>query len=161
MAARYISYHRRRLVTRATPLPVELAAPLTNFFTDEVLSKAKLVHATMPEPVLYPLVRLFGIKGMLSMSAIGAITLVDVVAYPDEIDHSTLFHELVHVVQYRVLGLKEFARLYVRGFLENGGYMGIPLERQAYELARRFDARPEKIFSVEEDVIRRHADGRL
>lgn len=60
---------------------------------------------------------------------------------------------------YKVLGLKTFARLYVRGFLEGGGYDGIPLERQAYVLGRHFDLRPEKIFSVEEDVIRRYADG--
>jgi hypothetical protein len=58
-------------------------------------------------------------REVLRMSSIGAITLVDVVAYPAELDTGTLFHELlVHVVQYRVLGLKQFARLYVRGFLE-------------------------------------------
>jgi hypothetical protein len=103
----------------------------------------------------------FGIRGLLEMSSIGAITLVDVVAYSDELDRSTIFHELVHVVQYRVLGLKRFAQLYVKGFLEGGGYDGIPLEQQAYELGARFDRRPEDKFSVEEDVIRRHADGRL
>ena len=159
MAARYIAHHRGRLIPRAAPIRHDLARPLRGFFPDEVLSQTLLVQATMPEPILYPLVRLFGIKGMLEMSSICAITLMDVVAYPNELDGSTLFHELVHAVQYRVLGLKEFARLYVRGFLERGGYEGIPLERQAYELGRRFDLQPEEIFSVEEDVIRRHADG--
>ena len=159
MAARYICHHRQRLISRAVPISDDLVTPLRGFFRDEVLGQTLLVQATMPEPILYPLVRLFGIKGMLEMSSIGAITLMDVVAYPDELDGSTLFHELVHIVQYRVLGLKEFARLYVRGFLENGGYEGIPLERQAYELGERFDTGPERIFSVEEDVIRRYADG--
>jgi hypothetical protein len=159
MAARYIAHHRRRLIPRAAPMRDDLVTSLRGFFPDEVLSQTLLVQATMPEPLLYPLVRLFRIKGMLEMSSIGAITLMDVVAYPDELDDSTLFHELVHVVQYRVLGLKKFALLYVRGFLENGGYDGIPLERQAYELGERFDTRPERIFSVEEDVIRRYADG--
>ena len=115
----------------------------------------------MPDPILYPLVRVFGIKGMLQMSSIGAITLLDVVAYPEELDSSTLFHELVHVVQYRVLGWKEFARLYVRGFLERGGYEGIPLERQAYQLGTRFDRWPKGLFSVEEEVIRWHSAGKL
>jgi hypothetical protein len=68
------------------------------------------------------------------MSAIGAITLVDVIAYPEKMNRRILFHELVHAVQYRVLGLRQFARLYVTGFLNGGGYEGIPLERQAYEL---------------------------
>jgi hypothetical protein len=115
----------------------------------------------MPEPILYPLVKILGIAGLLEMSSIGAITLVDVVAYPEELDCGTLFHELVHVVQYRVLGLKRFAELYVKGFLSGGGYEGIPLERQAYELGARFDSDPRQAFSVEEDVIRRHEAGLL
>jgi len=159
MAARYIAHHRRRLTPLGTPISAARAILLRGFFPGPVLSETHLVRATMPEPVLYPLVRLFGIKGPLEMSDIGAITLVDVVAYPDEIDPNTLFHELVHVVQYRVLGLRKFAQLYVRGFLEGGGYREIPLERQAYELGRRFERCREEIFSVEEDVIRRFADG--
>jgi hypothetical protein len=161
MAARYIAHHQRRLAGQGKPIPRDMRISLRDYFPAAVLTETKIVQATMPEPILYPLVRLFGIRGILEMSAIGAITLVDVVAYPEELDRGTLFHELVHVVQYRVLGLKRFAQLYVKGFLEEGGYMGIPLERQAYELGRRFERDSGKVFSVEEDVIRRHADGRL
>jgi hypothetical protein len=155
MTARYIAYHRRRLGAQGTSIPGELLTSFHQYFPPAVLAETRIVRATMPEPWLYPLVGLFGIKGLLEMSSIGAITLVDVVAYPDELDRQTLFHELVHVVQYRVLGLKQFARLYVTGFLKGGGYEGIPLERQAYELGARFEREPEKVFSVEEDVIRR------
>jgi len=95
------------------------------------------------------------------MSSIGAITLVDVIAYPAGMDRSTLFHELVHAVQYRVLGLQKFARLYVTGFLNGGGYDGIPLERQAYELEERFSRDPRTVFSVENDVLERLQAGRL
>ena len=104
---------------------------------------------------------MLGVKGVLEMSSIGAITLVDLIAYPDRISRSTLFHELVHVVQYQVLGLRRFADLYVCGFLNHGGYDGIPLERQAYELENRFSRNPKKIFSVEEDVVRRLKGGLL
>ncbi len=161
MTARYIDYHRRRLAPKAASIPQEVRASLQNHFSPAVLAETRIVRATMPEPMLYPLVGLFGIKGLLEMSSIGAITLMEVVAYPDELDRDTLFHELVHVVQYRVLGLRRFARLYVQGFLAGGGYEGIPLERQAYELGARFESRPEDIFSVEEDVIRRLETGRL
>jgi hypothetical protein len=37
-------------------------------------------------------------------------------------DYGLLFHELVHVEQYRQLGIPRFAELYVRGFLSGGGY---------------------------------------
>ena len=161
MAARYITHHRQRLAPHGIAISAEIAARLRGFFTEEVLSGTRIVRATMPEPVLYPLVRAFGIKGILEMSAVGAITLVDVVAYPGDIDLDTLFHELVHVVQFRVLGLREFARLYVRGFFKAGEYDGIPLERQAYALGERFERHPEQIFSVQQEVIRRYADGRL
>ncbi len=142
-------------------IPDHMVATMRPYFPESILAQTRIVQARMPDPVLYPLVRLFGIKGMLEMSAIGAITLIDVVAYPDELDPGTLFHELVHVVQYRVLGWKQFARLYVRGFLERGGYEGIPLERQAYQLGAWFDREPKGIFSVEEEVIRWHSAGKL
>jgi hypothetical protein len=54
-----------------------------------------------------------------------------------------------------VLGLRRFAELYVRGFLNGGGYEGIPLEGQAYELEERFSGNPKTKFSVEDDVNRR------
>jgi hypothetical protein len=55
---------------------------------------------------------------------------------------SLLFHELVHVVQFRLLGVQRFARLYTRGFLSTGSYLGIPLERCARDLESRFAIDP-------------------
>jgi hypothetical protein len=63
-----------------------------------------------------------------------------------------LFHELVHVEQYRQLGIERFASLYVRGFLAGGGYDGIPLELNAYSLGERFARDPAGRFSVSEVV---------
>lgn len=161
LTARYIAYHRRRLLAQSMAIPDQTIAPLRAFFPASVLAETRIVQARMPDPILYPLARVFGIKGLLKMSSIEAITLVDVVAYPEELDPGTLFHELVHAVQYRVLGLKQFARLYVRGFLEGGGYEGIPLERQAYQLGTRFGRWPKGLFSVEEEVIRWHTAGKM
>jgi hypothetical protein len=41
------------------------------------------------------------------------------------------------MVQYRLLGVEEFARLYVLGYL-HGGYDGTPLEICAYQLDGKF-----------------------
>lgn len=161
LTASYIAYHRKRLVRDSATISRATQTRLRGFFPDAVLAETRIIQAVLPQPILYPLVKALGIKGLLEMSSISAITLVDVVAYPERLDHSTLFHELVHVVQYRVLGLKRFAELYVKGFLSGGGYGGIPLERQAYELGAHFDREPDKIFSVEEDVIRRNEAGLL
>ena len=161
MTARYISRHRTRLMDGAAPIELTTRNKLRGFFPEVALSETRIIRTVMPEPAFYPMVRMLGIPGLLEMSTIRAITLVDVVAYPEELDLNTLFHEFVHVVQYRVLGLKRFAELYVRGFLCGGGYGRIPLEQQAYELGERFEANPGQVFSVEDDVIRRHRSGLL
>ena len=64
----------------------------------------------------------------------------------------SLFHELVHVVQYSQLGLHEFAAKYVTRFLTGGSYEAIPLEMNAYELDARFASAPLNGFSVETEV---------
>ena len=66
-----------------------------------------------------------------------AITFDDVVVFHDPLTPQLIFHEMVHVLQYRLLGIEEFARLYVRGYLQ-GGYDGTPLEVCAYQLDGRF-----------------------
>lgn len=60
-----------------------------------------------------------------------------------------LFHELVHVAQYEVLGVDEFVCQYVQGYAANGFvYERIPLEVAAYNLGGKFLAAPRVRFSV-------------
>lgn len=67
-----------------------------------------------------------------------------------------LFHECVHVVQYRLLGLEGFVAEYARGWVASGWqYRQIPLERDAYELQRRFRDAPRAAFPVEAEVAAR------
>ena len=71
---------------------------------------------------------------------------------------SLLFHEMVHVVQYRLLGMEGFLRFYVTGWAENGfEYRAIPLERDAYDLQHRFEENAAAAFSVRDEVVRRLA----
>ena len=72
-----------------------------------------------------------------------------------------LFHELVHVEQYRQLGIPRFSELYVRGFLNGGSYEAIPLEVNAYSFEDRFRRDPQRGFSVEAEVTQWLAEGRL
>ncbi len=72
-----------------------------------------------------------------------------------------LFHELVHVEQYRQLSIPRFAELYGRGFLNGGSYDAIPLEVNAYTLEGRFRSDPRRVFSVQQEVARWAAEGHL
>lgn len=51
------------------------------------------------------------------------------------------FHELVHVVQWRLLGPERFIAAYAAG-LEAFGYRDSPLEATAYDLEEKFKATP-------------------
>jgi len=62
-------------------------------------------------------------------------------------DESLHFHELVHVIQWRLLGPEKFLALYAVG-LERFGYRKSPLEVMAFNLQHRFQ-REAKPFNVE------------
>jgi hypothetical protein len=67
-------------------------------------------------------------------------------------DESVHFHELVHVVQWQVLGPRDFLLLYAAGVAESG-YRACALETMAYDHQRRFDAGGPP-YSVEAEVWR-------
>jgi hypothetical protein len=69
------------------------------------------------------------------------------------LDESLHFHELVHVVQWRILSPERFLWLYADG-LDRFGYRNSPLEVIAYDLQNRFDGGG-KPFDVEAEVRRR------
>jgi len=49
-----------------------------------------------------------------------AITFNNIIVSHGPLSVQVLFHELVHVEQYRQLGVDEFASVYVNGFLSGG-----------------------------------------
>jgi hypothetical protein len=65
-------------------------------------------------------------------------------------DESAHFHELVHVIQWQMIGPREFLLQYAAG-LARHGYLGSPLEKMAYAHQRRFDA-DSPSYSVEAEV---------
>jgi hypothetical protein len=70
-----------------------------------------------------------------------------------------LFHGLVHVVQYAVLGQERYLDLYVRAFVQTGNYTSVPLEMQAFQLDHRYTDDPGNPFSVEDEVRKWSDDG--
>jgi hypothetical protein len=65
-----------------------------------------------------------------------------------------VFHELVHVVQYSVLGVDEFVEQYATGLIASRDYHAIPLELVAYECQARFIDNRAQAFSVQ-DVVQK------
>jgi hypothetical protein len=100
----------------------------------------------VPNPEFYPMLRNLGFKNLPDQSTMAAITFCDVVVSHEPFSNGLLFYELVHVEQYRQLGIPHFAELYVRGFLNGGSYEAIPLEVNAYSLEDRFRRDARHIF---------------
>jgi hypothetical protein len=153
----------QRLVYRplGKVLPEPTVARLSPYFDPALLKKVHLlmVPALENPDFLEDYRASFADKGLplLDFSGFSGITLVDTIllvdGFPGADPTATLFHELVHAVQYELLGPEKFVELYILGWVNQGfNYAAIPLEMDAYELQNRFEADPEDRFSVREEV---------
>ena len=144
---------REKALPFAVPLSPLQKASMDGFFVPEVLDTTRLLvvgGARVENPPFYPQLCQRGFTNLPHFSA--AMTFCDVVVSHQPFSDGLLFHELVHVEQYRQLGIARFAWLYGSGFLFCGGYNGIPLEINAYRLGDRFESSPLTRFSVMDEV---------
>jgi len=164
LVAEFITTQRDKALPPALPLSPEQRAAMDGFFLPQVLDGTRLLvlgDIRVRNPAFYPALRGMGFENLPNFSQMAAITFSDTVVSHGAFTESLLFHELVHVEQYRQLGIRQFAELYVRGFLSGGGYDGIPLEKNAYQLGDWFETTPHLRFSVADEVSRWVAEGRF
>jgi hypothetical protein len=136
---------------KAQPVASLGFARLPRYFTPTTLATAKVVAvAVVPLPPLTAL-GLSGFADFEQMDASGITYLNTFFVQADlQKDERVHFHELVHVVQWALLGPERFLAMYADG-LERFGYRNSPLEAMAYRLDSRFH-RGGAPFSVEQVV---------
>lgn len=164
LVAQYITAQREKYTPRAVSLSPQQKAAVAGFFSPQLLDSTRLLvlqRERVANPDFYPMLRSLGFNNLPDQSAMSAITFCDVVVSHGPVSNGLLFHELVHVEQYRQLGIPRFSDLYVRGFLTGGSYEAIPLEVNAYTLGGRFEQNPAGQFSVADEVRSWLAEGRL
>jgi hypothetical protein len=115
----------------------------------------------VPNPSMYSMAKMMGIRNLPDFSDMAAITFVDVIVSHEEFTDALLFHELVHVTQYGQMGVKEFAARYVNGFIQGGSYEEIPLEKNSYLLEERFSKDAARVFSVDDEVRQWREAGKI
>jgi len=153
--ANYIREQGLAFVDRAANLPPVLRVQLNPFFRADLLNEARVVvlkDKRVANPTFYPMLQELGFTNLPDFGGMAAITFNDVIVSHETLTPTLLFHEPVHVEQYRQLGVDRFAELYVRGFVEGGSYEAIPLEINAYGLEGKFHKEPHREFSVEQEV---------
>lgn len=153
--AEYIASQRERFRSRSARLSAVQEAAIAAFFRADLLGTAQIVvleKEKIGNPDFYAMLRGLGFSNLPDFAHMAAVTFQDVVVSHEPFSDGLLFHEFVHVEQYRQLGVSRFAKLYVQGFLNGGGYEGIPLEVNAYDLGARYEMHPGRAFSVEAEV---------
>jgi hypothetical protein len=155
LVSTYIQGQRQNFVGRASNLPSMLHGQMNGFFRPEILHSTHILalqDERVRNPDFYPMLRALGLKDLPEFDTMAAITFEDVIVSHEAFTAPLVFHELVHVEQYRQLGIARFSELYVRGFLLAGSYEAIPLELNAYGLEGVFRQTPHRRFSVEDEV---------
>jgi hypothetical protein len=164
MVEDYIINGQKKYAPQAVPLTDAQRNAMQPFFPAAVLDSTRLcvLHGTrVSNPSMYAMAKMMGIRNLPDFAEMAAITFVDVIVSHQEFGEAPLFHELVHMVQYAQLGLKEFAARYVNGFVQGGSYEEIPLEKHAYALESRFSQNATQVFSVDDEVRQWREAGKL
>jgi hypothetical protein len=155
LLAQYILSQQVRHAPRAIPLSAEQKGAMAGFFLPQLIDDTRLLvlrGERVANPEFYPMFRNLGFNNLPDQSTMAAITFSDKVVSHVHFTDALLFHELVHVEQYRQLGIPRFAELYVLGFVNGGSYEAIPLEVNAYALGGRYENNHAQHFSVAEEV---------
>jgi hypothetical protein len=164
LVANYIRAQRELYAARTSALPTELRVQMNGFFRPDLLNTTRalvLKGERVANPDFYPMLQELGFQNLPDFRTMAAITFKDVVVSHEPFSAPLLFHELVHVEQYRQLGVDQFAGLYVEGFLSGGGYEGIPLEVNAYALEAIFRGTHHRPPAVENEVAMWIREGRF
>jgi hypothetical protein len=128
-----------RTATKSAATVASLSVPgLFRCYPTEILECTRVVVC---DEICYPPLHEFGLEEFKALNEIhwSGITYNDVYFLRRDIACPALhFHELVHVVQYRRLGVERFLWAYSVG-LALHGYESSPLEKMAYDLQLEFE----------------------
>jgi hypothetical protein len=128
---------------------------LAPFFSADILAAVRIVEMKgrrVSKPSFYQQARKLGIVNLPDLTHMTSLTFEDVVVFNDKLTERSLFHALVHAVQFRILGIQDYVDRFVRAFLRTQSHFNVPLEAHAFTLECKFAGEPTRQFSVEEQV---------
>ncbi len=160
---RWVKEQRQAFRSRGRALPATDRAQFLPFFEESLLQEVRLVAVPAlenpgfledyREDLSEKAIPLLDFSGMAAITFVDTILVVD--SFLREPAGGLIFHELVHAVQYDLLGPDKCVELYILGWVNQGfNYAAIPLEMDAYELQNRYEADPADQFSVSAEVSR-------
>jgi hypothetical protein len=156
-AVAWMQQQRNKYRPLSNPLSEPEKIQLRPFFPTEIVDGLRIkdvsqAGATIPYPPFYERVRAGGSRVVPDAAHMTAIPFVDVGLFNRQPTLRTVFHTLVHVTQFSVLGLESVMKGYFKALNESGLWMVVPYEEQAYTLDARYTKDPSDIFSVEAEI---------
>jgi len=151
----YLREQREFYLHSAKPLTPQQKALMWPSFSPGLLDQVKIVElkgARVPNPPFYDEARAMGFVNLPEVTHMHALTFIDVIVFNQKPTERSLFHALVHAVQFEVLGLERYAELFVRSFVNTKLHFSVPLEAHAFSLESKFVGSPAHRFSVEDQV---------
>ncbi len=155
LVSSFLREQRERYFHSAAPLTGHHKALMWPYFSSALLDRVKIVEldgSRVPNPPFYEEARALGFANLPDVTHMHALTFLDVVVFNERITERTLFHGLVHAVQFDLLGLERYSDLFVRSFVKTKLHFSVPLEAHAFSLESKFLGSPAQRFSVEDQV---------
>lgn len=159
----YLRQQRDHYLVDARPLEHQHKAGMWPYFSSTLLDQIRVVELKgqrVSQPSFYAEARAQGFDDLPEITHMESLTFVDVVVFNERLTERSLFHALVHGVQFQILGIERYTELFVQSFLRTRTHFTVPLEAHAFALTSMFLRPSPERFSVEERVLRWVADDR-
>jgi hypothetical protein len=152
----YLREQRDHFLPSGVPLSNHQKALMWPYFSAALLDRVRIVElegkTRVPNPPFYEEYKALGFVNLPEVTHMHSVTYLEVVVFNEHLSERTLFHGLVHAVQFDVLGLERYADLFVRSFVNTKLHFSVPLEAHAFALESKFAGSTANRFSVEDQV---------
>jgi len=151
----YLREQRELYLPSAAPLSEKHHASMRPYFSADLLDQIKVVElhgARIPNPPFYEEAKALGFVSLPDLTHMNSLTFLDVLVFNEELTERSLFHALVHAVQFQVLGLERYTELFVHSFVNTRFHFRVPIESHAFLLESKFVRPAPERFSVEDQV---------
>jgi hypothetical protein len=159
----YLRQQREYYLPAALPLSNQHKARMWPYFSPALLDQVRVVELQgqrVPPPPFYAEARALGFDQLPEITHMESLTFLDVVVFNETITERSLFHALVHSVQFQMLGVERYTELFVQSFMKSKTHFTVPLEAHAFSLVSKFLRPSPERFSVEDHVRQWIGDGR-
>jgi hypothetical protein len=151
----YLQEQRDHYLPSAAPLSQQYRSSMSHYFSADLLDQIRVVElhgARLAYPRFYAEAKALGFANLPDITHMNSLTFVDVLVFNEVLTERSLFHALVHAVQFQILGLERYTELFVRSFVNTRFHFLVPMEAHAFFLESKFARPASEKFSVEDQV---------